>query len=135
MCATIVRRICADLCRWRRSDSAAPPPPPFASVSIVSGRHSAGPMCCIWNDRIPNPCDVFLRFYSPLLHRLQGESGIYQKCAGSRCSSHGVCLLKKHYSAALIVSVHLMCTKSHALMHVLPTLTRSRAHARTLASK
>lgn len=66
---------------------------------------------------ITSEMNIFVWTFPMVFHgTAKPRSQIYQKCAGSRCSSHGICLLKKHYSVPLIFPVHLTCT-NHTLMH------------------
>ena len=50
---------------------------------------------------------TFVRIFQ---YSVRQRSKIYQNCAGSRCYSHGICLLKKHYSVPISFLVHLTCT-------------------------
>lgn len=66
MCATIVSRIAANLCRWRRSDSAALPPRHSSRLLLSQPRNQPGP-------RVASAVNIFqpLRCFLPL----QCESG------------------------------------------------------------
>lgn len=72
MYATIVSRISANLCRWRRSDSAALPPRHSSRFLLSRPRNQPGP-CVASATNIFQPLRCFLRFYFFL--PLQCESG------------------------------------------------------------
>lgn len=110
MCATIVSRISADLCRWRRSDSAALPPRHSSRFLLSQPRNQPGP-CVASAMNIFQPLRCFLRFYFFL--PLQCESGKWGFIKSVQAVDVPVMVFacwKKHYSASLIVSVHLTCT-------------------------